>query len=388
MKDELNKKNNQQENVPSKKKKRSKNDIIIKVLTVACVICAIALISVIVIAFIGGNDSVTPGNATAGNVTPDGAITTTAAINPSNTTFPGINNGNPSTQPSALSTTAPTTAASTQKLVYATEEVNVRSGPSTDDEILTVLSAGESAIYISIDEEGWCKVMYDGEICYVHRDYLTTVNPAGADAATTQPAATTTRKTVDPNAKLWYLVVVDKTRQLPEGFEPELEYVDSSDTEQLDARVVPYYDAMVEAALEDGVEIEANSGFRSYETQESNFNDLVEEYMYEYDVDEQEAIAMVEKEILPPGCSEHNYGLAMDIGYIDESFGDTEAYEWLDANAHKYGFIERYTEEKQSITNIIPEPWHWRFVGPEHATKMKNAGVTLEEYLQYYKVAY
>lgn len=357
-------------------KKKSKTDIIIKVLTVACIICAVALAGVIVMAFVGDNDNVTPGN-----VTPDTVLSTTAPVV---TTPADINNGLISTEPSTQLVPS-TTAASNQRLVYATEEVNVRSGPSTDDEILAVLPAGSSATFISLDTEGWCKVMYDGEICYIHRDYLTTAAPEGT---TSTVGTNTTRKTIDPAQKYWYLVVVDKTRQMPEGYVPDLEYVESSDYQQLDSRVVPYYDAMVEAAIEDGVELEANSGFRSYDTQESNFNALVEEYMYDYEIDEQEAIAMVEKEILPPGCSEHNLGLAMDIGYIDESFRDTDAYAWLAEHAHEYGFIERYTEEKQDITGIIPEPWHWRFVGPSHATKIRNAGVTLEEYLQYYGVEY
>lgn len=374
MKDELNKGNNQQGNAPLKKKKNSKNDIIIKILTVACVICAIALVGVIVMAFMGDSN-----NVTSGNVTPANVISTTAPVSQNVLT---------TAVPSSQSTTASTTAAVTQNLVYATEDVNVRSGPSTDYDALAVLAAGESAVLVSVGADGWCEVIYKGASCYIHRDYLTKTNPAGT-ASTTQPTdVNSSRKIVNPQAKYWYLLVLDKTRQLPDGFVPELEYVDSSDTEQLDSRVVPYYNAMVEAALADGVEIEANSGYRSFETQESNLNDLIEEYMIEYEVDEQEARVMAEQEILPAGCSEHNYGLAMDVGYIDESFRYTEAYEWLDAHAHEYGFIERYTEEKQDITNIIPEPWHWRFVGPEHATKMKNAGVTLEEYLQYYNIAY
>lgn len=368
MKEDFNKETNQQENPPSKKKKNSKNDIIIKILTVACVICAVALIGVIVLAFVGDGGN----NVTSGNVTPANVISTTEPVSTSDALT--------TTQPSTQGTTAPAS-----NLVYATEQVNVRSGPSTDYEALAVLSVGESATLVSVNDDGWCEVIYKGTTCYIHRDYLSRTNPSAA----TQPSdVNTTRKTVNPQAKYWYLVVVDKTRQLPEGFAPELEYVASSETEQLDSRVVPYYDAMVNAALEDGVELEANSGFRSYETQQSNLNSLIQEYMYEYDIDEAEATIMAEKEILPAGCSEHNYGLAMDIGFIDESFRYTEAYEWLDAHAHEYGFIERYTEGKQSITNIIPEPWHWRFVGPEHAAKIKNAGISLEEYLQYYNVAY
>lgn len=356
------------EDKPARKKK-SKNDMIIKTLTIACIVCAIALVGVIVTALVNsGNDTVTPGN-----VTPD-VIT-------SSTTLPIITNNVITAQPTS-ETTAPSTTAAAQRLVYATEEVNVRSGPSTDSEILTKLPAGGSAVYISLDSEGWCKVIYDSEVCYIHRDYLTTTPPA-----VTTPPANTTRKTINPEQQRWYLVVVDKTRQIPEGYEPQVEYVADSDC-MLDTRVVPYYDAMYNAALEDGIELVAYSGFRSYETQETNYNSLVEDYMYYSDMTQEEAEAEAATEILPPGCSEHNLGLAMDIDGTDPEFAYTEEYEWLSEHAHEYGFIERYTEEKQNITGIIPEPWHWRFVGPDHAAKIKAAGVTLEEYLQYYNVEY
>lgn len=350
-------------------KKNKKTDIIIKSLTVACIVCAIALVGVIAMAFVGGDDEV----VTSGDVTTDIYETTLPVI----TTLADVNNAVVMTQPSVASTDVSTTAAPAQKMVYATEDVNIRSGPSSDTDLVGILPAGEGVIYISVDDAGWCRVKYDGEICYIHRDYLTT------KATESQ----TTVKTINTEYPRWYLVVVDKTRKIPDGYVPSLEYVADSE-EELDARVVKYYDAMVEAALEDGVEIVAASGFRSYETQEENFNELVEEYMYENDMTQEEAEAIAVTEILPPGCSEHNLGLAMDIGYIDQEFADTEAYEWLCEYACEYGFIERYTEENQEITGIIPEPWHWRFVGPAHAKKIKEAGITLEEYLQSYNVEY
>lgn len=358
----------------SAKKTVSKASVIIKALTVACIVCAVVLVGVIAMALVNGNDE----TVTSGDVNLSDVSTT----NPVITTLPDINNVAPTTASTTSAVT--TTQAPRQSMAYANEEVNVRSGPSTDDDLVGVLAAGEGVIYLGDNGDGWYRVMYDSEVCYISAEYLTV-----QEVATTLPADTPQNglKTIDVSYPRWYLVIVDRTRQMPEGYVPETDYVADSE-EELDARVVPYFDAMYNAALEDGIELYANSGYRSYETQEENLNALVEEYMYDYDVEEEEAYEMAVKEILPAGCSEHNLGLAMDIGDIDESFAETEAYAWLVENAHNYGFIERYTEENQDITGIIPEPWHWRFVGPSHAKKIKAAGITLEEYLQYYNIQY
>ena len=78
----------------------------------------------------------------------------------------------------------------------------------------------------------------------------------------------------------------------------------------------------------------------------------------------------------------------MDICGTESSFSNTKEYAWLQQHAHEYGFILRYTAEKQPITGIIPEPWHWRYVGVENAEKIKNSGLCLEEYLDSIGVAY
>ena len=70
---------------------------------------------------------------------------------------------------------------------------------------------------------------------------------------------------------------------------------------------------------------------------------------------------------MPPGSSEHNLGYAMDIVCVDEWFEDTEEFKWLTEHAAEYGFIMRYTKDKQDITKVIYEPWHWRYVGVELA---------------------
>ena len=71
----------------------------------------------------------------------------------------------------------------------------------------------------------------------------------------------------------------------------------------------------------------------------------------------------------------------MDIVCVDEWFEDTDEFNWLMENAQDYGFILRYPKDKQDITKVTYEPWHWRYVGVEHAKKMKATGQVLEEYL-------
>ena len=85
-----------------------------------------------------------------------------------------------------------------------------------------------------------------------------------------------------------------------------------------------------------------------------------------------------------PGTSEHEVGLAVDIkeknGY--QNYRLENIYSWLRANAHKYGFILRYDQDKTEITEIMYEPWHFRYVGKEEAPKIKESGLALEEYFE------
>ena len=71
----------------------------------------------------------------------------------------------------------------------------------------------------------------------------------------------------------------------------------------------------------------------------------------------------------------------MDIINCLDSFENTQAFKWLYENAQDFGFILRYPKDKQDITKIVYEPWHWRFVGVEAAQEMKKSGQCLEEYL-------
>lgn len=195
------------------------------------------------------------------------------------------------------------------------------------------------------------------------------------------------RIVVNPEQELWNLVVVNAGRKMPAGYQPKLAEVCGSGV-YMDYRVAPWYDKMYNAAKQDGITLVPYSGYRSYARQERNYNNLTDTYMSRYGISRSEAAAKAATVILPPGTSEHNLGLAMDICNTYDSFATQKEYRWLMENAHKYGFILRYTAEKKPITGIVPEPWHWRYVGVEYAEKIKNSGLCLEEYLDSVGIAY
>ena len=180
----------------------------------------------------------------------------------------------------------------------------------------------------------------------------------------------------------WNLILVNRDYILPDGYMPELApcITDDPDSLKLDYRVAPHYNEMYLAALEDGIELTPVSGYRSVERQTRNFENKIQKYIND-GYGKIEATQMAATIILPPGTSEHNAGLAMDICSLYESFEDTDEFAWLSENAADYGFILRYPEDKQDITKIIYEPWHWRYVGIETAKEMKASGECLEEYL-------
>ncbi len=205
-------------------------------------------------------------------------------------------------------------------------------------------------------------------------------NNVVSESTTKEKRSESGRIIVDVEATPWNLIVVNMEREIPEGYDPETaEILDTGYS--LDARVTPYYEEMYLAAKEEGIILTPFSGHRSYERQRINYENLTETYMQRYGLDRDAAAKKAATVILPPGTSEHNIGLAMDVCNTYDSFADSAEYAWLMENAYKYGFILRYPKEKEDITGIVFEPWHWRFVGVEYAKKIKDSGLCLEEYL-------
>lgn len=135
---------------------------------------------------------------------------------------------------------------------------------------------------------------------------------------------------------------------------------------------------MAEDAEKEDLYLGIRSGYRSYEDQEKVYNEYISLYGYDY------ATTMV----AVPGSSEHQLGYGVDItslSVINEeigTFGDTAEYLWVMKNAHKYGFILRYPEDKTELTGTMNEPWHFRYVGKDIATECYKNNWTLEEYVQ------
>ncbi len=139
------------------------------------------------------------------------------------------------------------------------------------------------------------------------------------------------------------------------------------------------FGAMRAEALKSNIDLTAFSTFRDFARQK----ELYEGYVAK---DGQEK---ADRYSARPGFSEHQTGLAFDIGesgaeqhWAAASFGDTEAGKWVADNAHRFGFILRYPEGKEQLTGYMHESWHFRYVGKEAAKEIYDADITLEEYLE------
>ena len=182
-----------------------------------------------------------------------------------------------------------------------------------------------------------------------------------------------------PTDESWCHVVINIFYQMNETYEPMVAAADDRGEIVLDERVAAAYKEMAAAAAADGVKLTLASGYVA-PTRQKRMYDKQVETLVGTGLSEEDAKFQAAYTVLPPRCSEANYGLSVDIGWTEDDFADSPACAWLRANAAKYGFIERYTAEKESITHFRASPWHWRYVGQEAAEYMRENNVSLEEY--------
>lgn len=181
----------------------------------------------------------------------------------------------------------------------------------------------------------------------------------------------------------WYLMLVNQSHPMEEGYVPELANID--DSHQVDVRVLEPLQKMLKAASDEGYSLYVCSAYRSVDRQKELFNESMIDYVNQGKTYYEAAIETA-KSIAWPGESEHATGLAMDIvssdyAGLDEKQGETDDQKWLMEHCYEYGFILRYPKDKLEDTGIIYEPWHYRYVGVEAALEIRDQGVTLEEYL-------
>ncbi len=175
----------------------------------------------------------------------------------------------------------------------------------------------------------------------------------------------------------WPLILVNRTHAVPDDYVPPLFTLENG--QQYDARIYPMWQRMVRAAKKNGFLMEAAYCYRSNETQRQIMDERVAWYRRQGN-SQQEAERKAKEYVAEPGHSEHELGLAIDI-HAGKNTNAEQLFKWLQANAWRYGFIERYPKDKVEITGIAYERWHYRFVGRDAAKEMKKKHLTLEEYL-------
>ncbi|MBR5515375.1 MAG: M15 family metallopeptidase [Clostridia bacterium] len=156
------------------------------------------------------------------------------------------------------------------------------------------------------------------------------------------------------------ILIANKSYSLPKTYSPGIDTTANNALQQ-----------MFSAASNAGISLYVVSGFRSYDTQYNTYYGYVS----------RSGQADADRYSARPGHSEHQTGLAFDLNSLEQTFGNTKEGKWLKANAHKYGFIIRYPEGKESVTGYMYEPWHVRYLGTDIATDVFESGLCLEEYL-------
>ena len=184
----------------------------------------------------------------------------------------------------------------------------------------------------------------------------------------------------------WYLVLVNDKHPMEEGYVPEL--VEVAEDRYLDARIKEAAQEMLADAKAAGLGVYNGSFYRSVDDQARIFNYSMEDERAK-GKSYWQAYQNVALYVAEPGTSEHALGLAMDLTSnvyveLDKGQENTAEYKWFKENCYKYGFILRYPPDTAEITGIEYEPWHYRYVGIEDATKITELGITLEEYLEGY----
>ena len=139
---------------------------------------------------------------------------------------------------------------------------------------------------------------------------------------------------------------------------------------------------LFQAAQADGIKLSSVSGYRSYSKQSLLYDRKIKRTGSETEAD---------KLVARPGASEHQLGLAMDLATrnsstLSEKFGSTPEGQWVYANCQRFGFIVRYLKGYEDVTGYSYEPWHIRYVGPEHAEAIAASGLPFETYLSGWKL--
>lgn len=172
-------------------------------------------------------------------------------------------------------------------------------------------------------------------------------------------------------------ILSNKYYYMPNDYVPEnLEKISSecsNGTRQLVKEARLSFEKLCITAKEQGYVIRAMSAYRSYNYQSTLYQNYVDK----------DGVDAADTYSARPGFSEHQTGLVVDVDdgkYSFTNFHKSSSFKWMQDNAYKYGFIMRYPEDKVDITGYSYESWHYRYVGIEAATRMREEKLTFDEY--------
>lgn len=234
--------------------------------------------------------------------------------------------------------------------------------------VCTLFAGAVHGMYVIVTEKPW-PAKDDATV-----DYYTAPTPQKLD--NTDEAA--------PAQGDWNLLLVNPWNPLPEGF--SVERTTLKNGHSIDKRAYEDLQAMMDDARAAGLSPLICSSFRTMEKQQSLFDNQVAKYQAR-GYSEAEAKAEAARWVAIPGTSEHQSALAVDIvatsyQQLNSKQGETAEQKWLMEHCYEYGFVLRYPADKEDITGIGYEPWHYRYVGKNAAAAMQEQGISLEEYLQ------
>lgn len=210
------------------------------------------------------------------------------------------------------------------------------------------------------------------------------VNQSNNQLIAANKVKTNQNKSANSVVKDELLTLVNFKNTIPKDWKVDL--VQLNNGQSVDRRIYDDLIAMLQAAKSEGLNPLICSSYRTNEKQEQLYQNKVSEYLSQ-GYSKVEASDKAAFWVARPGTSEHQLGLAVDIvstknQRLDRSQENTVEQQWLIQNSWKYGFVLRYPTNKNSITGVGYEPWHYRYVGKEHAKKINELGVCLEEYVK------
>ncbi len=267
---------------------------------------------------------------------------------------------------------------------YSLDDTKILLDKLKDKEIDYLLKNDKSDLYLNIIKEKY--FIYDNFYKYI--EYYN--KNKDKDLRSIVEIINTNRnkeyytETYDTDISKGYLLITNKYYHLNETYTPNNLVAFSTTyawgdkgSKQVTQDTYDAYMNMWKASHENGYYLMVSSAYRDYNKQVSVYDE------YKTKSGEKYADSIAAR----PGFSEHQTGYALDIfekGYTQKTFETSDSYKWLQDNAHKFGFIERYPKDKENITGFTYESWHYRYIGVEAATYIHDNHITFDEYYEYF----